>query len=89
MDGPVRSFLICPLHCVLVDRHHSKTLETYSRRDLVFWDRAGTVSPAISLSKVSRVVSGERMDSMTGALILGILDKFVWVDVFREGHGGG
>lgn len=29
------------------------------------------------------------MDGVTRVLILGFLDKSVWVDVFRESHGGG
>ena len=41
------------------------------------------------MREVSRIGSGERMNSATGMLILCILDKFVRVNVFRERHGGG
>lgn len=82
MDGPVGGVLICALRRVSVNGHQSRTLETYSRWDLVFGDRVGAVSSTVRMSPVSWIVSGERVDGVTSALILRILDKFIWVDVF-------
>ena len=82
VDGPVDLALVCPLCWVFVDGCQSRKSETYSRRDLVLWDRRGAVSPTIRMGHITGVVSCERVNGVTRALIPGILDEFVGVDVF-------
>lgn len=61
--------------------------KTDSRWDLILWDGTRSISPAVRVRIVSWAAPDEVVDGMTGRLILGFLDKFVWMNVFGESHG--
>ena len=64
-------------------------MKTNGGWDLVLRDGIGSIPPAVPVGKVSWAAPSKRMNGVTCVFIPSFLDKFIWMDVLREGHGEG